>query len=66
MFANVLKRMGGTNKGFTMPTNGYYWSSSENNRNVAWYVDFLSGNVSYSHKLNQLATRAVAAFTYDV
>ena len=65
LFANILKRMGGTNKGFTMPTNSYYWASSETDRNGAWYVLFNSGGV-YTYKLTQYVARAVAAFTYDV
>ena len=67
LFANILKRMGGTNKGFTMPNNSNYWSSSEYSRNFAWYVYFSSGHVNYnSYKYDQYVTRAVAAFTYDV
>ena len=66
LFANILKRMGGTNKGFTMPNNSGYWSSSENNRSSAWGVNFGSGTVYHYNKNNQNVTRAVAAFTYDV
>ena len=66
LFANVLKRMGGTNKGFTMPANSIYWSSTEYNRINAWYVSFNSGYVYSNTKVNQFVTRAVAAFTYDV
>lgn len=43
-----------------------YWSSTEYYRNLAWGVDFNSGNVGYSNKNGQYVTRAVAAFTYDV
>ena len=38
-----------------------YWSSSENNRNNAWNVNFNSGNVNNNNKNNQNVTRAVAA-----
>ena len=43
-----------------------YWSSTENNSNIAWYVNFNSGDVNYAGKYGSGVTRAVAAFTYDV
>lgn len=66
LFANVLKRMGGSSPKFTMPSNSYYWSSTEDYRLGAWSVGFGSGSVYGNTKSYQLVTRAVAAFTYDV
>ena len=66
LFANVLKRMGGSSPKFTMPSSSFYWSSTESNRTVAWGVYFSSGGVHNNTKNNQNVTRAVAAFTYDV
>ena len=66
LFANILKRMGGANREFVMPTNSGYLSSSEGSRNSAWLVAFNSGLVYDGYKHYQYVTRAVAAFTYDV
>jgi hypothetical protein len=43
---------------------GWYWSSSQNDPNYAWYMNFNNGNVSYDfyHKYNDFQVRAVRAF----
>lgn len=66
LFANALKRMGGTSRGFTMPSNSYYWSSTEYNSGNAWLVIFRSGYVYSNFKYGSTVARGVAAFTYDV
>ncbi len=41
----------------------YYWSSSENNANIAWYQDFNYGyQLNYYFKYNTFRVRAVRAF----
>ena len=66
LFANALKRMGGTSRGFTMPSNSNYWSSTESYSDYAWYVNFHSGFVVNLGKAYSYVARGVAAFTYDV
>ena len=41
---------------------GYYWSSAENLQNVAWLVEFDSGDTYSSLKNNTYGVRAVLAF----
>lgn len=41
---------------------GYYWSSAENLQNVAWLVEFDSGDTYSSVKNNMYGVRAVLAF----
>jgi len=41
----------------------YYWSSSENNSNGAWYQNFLNGSQNYDDKHNTNYVRAVRALT---
>lgn len=59
---DCLKLVGGDE--FDMDS--VYWSSTEYNRYIAWYVYFNSGYVNSYYKYGQYVTRAVAAFTYDV
>lgn len=40
-----------------------YWSSSENGSNVAWYVNFGSGNIHGYYKCNSGTVRSVAALS---
>ena len=41
---------------------GNQWTSLENSRSNAWYVNFGNGNTNNSSKCNAHAVRAVAAF----
>ncbi len=51
-----LSAIGGT----TFDT-GYYWSSTEDDRRHAYYIDFDSGNVYSSYKDSSYYVRAVRA-----
>ena len=71
LFANLLQRI--TDKGlasnspFTMPSNSYYWSSTECNQYNAWYMNFGSGNIYGNYgKYGSGVARAVAAFTFNL
>ncbi len=41
---------------------GYYWSSTENGNDYAWYLSLLYGNMSNGSKSNTCRVRAVRAF----
>lgn len=43
-------------------TNGIYWSSTEVNANLAWYVGLSTGGVSRYSKITAFAVRPVCAF----
>lgn len=43
-------------------TNGIYWSSTEVNANLAWYVGLSTGGVSKYSKITAFAVRPVCAF----
>jgi len=43
-------------------SSGFYWSSSENDDNQAWYQNFYWGNQTYGLKVNTLEVRPVRAF----
>ena len=49
-----------------MPSNSYYWSSTEYTSGIAWFVGFNSGSVYGNLKFDSYVARGVAAFTYDV
>ena len=40
----------------------YYWSSSENNGSIAWYVNFINGYTIYYSKSNPDRVRVIRAF----
>lgn len=40
----------------------YYWSSTEYNAYIAWYINFSSANLLYNYKANNGRCRPVAAF----
>ena len=42
--------------------NGYYWSSSEYDSGLAWFVDFSAGSMSGESKCSALRVRAVREF----
>ena len=52
----LLRKNGGS------PLSGYYWSSSEYSRALAWLISFTSGNVLGITKLYPGYVRAVSAF----
>ncbi len=56
MYENLLKAGVG---GFA---NGYYWSSAENDANLAWTQFFANGGQYYDYKNDTLSVRAVRAF----
>jgi len=43
-------------------TDDYYWSSSVEKKQIAWYQDFGDGSQSYGGKNFKLCVRAVRAF----
>lgn len=69
LFANLLKRIRRvtTTNPFTMPTNSYYWSSTECNTDNAWIVYFNNGNVSGNYKYyTYYVVRPVAVFRFHL
>lgn len=42
--------------------NGFYWSSTEVNANLAWFVGFSNGGVTGNNKINSLVVWPVCAF----
>ena len=40
----------------------FYWSSSENYNNLAWYVYFYNGDTFYFNKTNTARIRVIRAF----
>ena len=40
----------------------WYWSSTENSQNLAWYLGFSSGTVFYNYKKNSFRVRPVCEF----
>ena len=42
--------------------NGYYWSSSENDADLAWGENFINGDQDLKHKYVTLPVRAIRAF----
>ena len=47
-------------------SSAWYWSSTENSQNNAWYVNFSNGNTSNVIKYNSGRVRAVAAFSFKL
>ena len=47
-------------------SSAWYWSSTENSQNYAWYVNFSSGSTYNIIKYNSYRVRAVAAFTFTL
>ena len=46
-------------------SSAWYWSSTENSQNNAWYVNFSNGNTNNNNKYNSNRVRAVAAYGKD-
>ena len=69
LFANLMKRIRAvtSTNPFLFPTNSSYWSSTEYNTHIAWFVYFNSGTVSYNYKYNTgFVVRPVAVFRFHL
>jgi hypothetical protein len=62
--AMIVNELLGNTNGFQFSNfnSSYYWSSTENDNNLAWYQDFVYGDTSASVKPNDFAVRAVRRF----
>ena len=47
-------------------SSAWYWSSTENSQNNAWYVNFSNGSTNIYVKYSSLRVRAVAAFSFKL
>ena len=66
LFANILKKAQGKVVPFVYPSNANYWSATEGNFGLAWYVYFGSGLVTGGGQYGGAVARAVAAFTFTL
>ena len=59
---NELNQLYQIKNQISMPSNLYYWSSSQNDANSAWYQDFQYGSFNIYNKNNHCSVRAIRKF----